>query len=195
MLFYLLIQANILIDRDWHARLADFGLLTIVSDPTSLTASSSYVAGGTTRWMSPELLNPNLFGFTSDIRPTKESDCYALGMVVLEVFSGQPPFASDKDFIVIQKVMGGEHPGRPEGLEGAWFTDDLWGMLELCWATQPENRPSVEAVLERLEQFSRAWEPPSLEVDGGVGADKDDLNHTIVSDRFALALNVSLTLF
>ena len=34
--------------------------------------------------MSPELLNPDLFGIT-DCRPTKQSDCYALGMVVYEV--------------------------------------------------------------------------------------------------------------
>ena len=34
--------------------------------------------------MSPELLNPEMFG-KSDDRPTKQSDCYALGMVVYEV--------------------------------------------------------------------------------------------------------------
>ena len=44
----------------------------------------SFTAGGTTRWMSPELLYPEGYG-TSDGRPTKQSDCYALGMVVYEV--------------------------------------------------------------------------------------------------------------
>ena len=39
--------------------------------------------GGTLYWMSPELLDPLRFG--SDGRPTCESDCYALGMVVYEV--------------------------------------------------------------------------------------------------------------
>jgi len=34
--------------------------------------------------MSPELLDPERFG-SSDDRPTKQSDCYALGMVVYEV--------------------------------------------------------------------------------------------------------------
>jgi len=56
--FYI-IKANILIDRDGHARLADFGLLTIISDPKNFTVSSSYAICGTTRWMSPELLNPH----------------------------------------------------------------------------------------------------------------------------------------
>ena len=44
----------------------------------------SFTAGGTTRWTSPELLDPDKFGIT-DYRPTKQSDCYALGMVVYEV--------------------------------------------------------------------------------------------------------------
>ena len=39
---------------------------------------------GTIRWMSPELLDPDRFK-VSDSRPTKQSDCYALGMVVYEV--------------------------------------------------------------------------------------------------------------
>ena len=44
----------------------------------------SFTGGGTPRWMSPELLYPEQFG-VSDDRPTKQSDCYALGMVVYEV--------------------------------------------------------------------------------------------------------------
>ena len=139
--------------------------------------------------MSPDLLNPELFGL-KDSRPTKKSDCYALGMVVLEVLSSRPPFASDKDFIVMRKIMNGEHPGRPEG---AWFTDFLWGMLEQCWAARPESRPSIEAVVVHLERASGAWEPPSQDV-RDVGVDQDDLNHGIVSGRFVFILNVSLTL-
>ena len=175
------VKANILVDGDRHARLADFGLLTIISDPTNFTASSSYVKCGTTRWMSPEILNPDLFGFT-DSRPTKESDRHALGMVILEVLSGRSPFAPDKDFIVIQKVIDGRRPGRPEGPEGAWFNDDLWRMLELCWAMPPGSRPSIEAVLECLEWISVSWEPPSQQAGEEVRTDEEDSNHTIVSD-------------
>ena len=46
----------------------------------------TFTTGGTTRWMSPELLYPEEFG-CSDKRPTKQSDCYALGMVVYEVLT------------------------------------------------------------------------------------------------------------
>ena len=76
-------QSNILVDSRGTARLADFGLLTMAdlsTHPLSVTAVSSV---GTFRWMSPELLDPSRS--SSNGRPTRESDCYALGMVIYEV--------------------------------------------------------------------------------------------------------------
>ena len=47
----------------------------------------SFTGGGTRRWMSPELLYPERFGVpeSENNRPTRQSDCYALGMVIYEV--------------------------------------------------------------------------------------------------------------
>ena len=125
------------------------------------------------RWMSPELLALVQSGLENS-RPTKQSDCYALGMVIYEVLSGQVPFASFNSHAVTQKVMGGERPQRPEGVLGAWFTDDIWRMLNRCWATQPEGRPSIMVVLECLDQVSR--EPPPLPAGEDVEMDEDDWN-------------------
>ena len=148
-------KANILIDQEGRARIADFGLLTT----TICSATSSSSAGaGTRRWMSPELLDPNLFG-SEDNGPTKGSDCYALGMVIFEVVSGQVPFSVYGDGFVLLKVIEGEHPGRPQGPEGVWFTDELWEMLKLCWSHQPKNRPTIGVVLEHLERASTTWQP------------------------------------
>ena len=154
----LFIKLNILIDQDCRARLADFGLLTIVSDSTYHTSSSIPGSAGTTRWMSPELFDPVRFG-RKDGRATKESDCYALGMVILEVLSGKPPFSGDSGLVVMRKVIEGERPGRPQGKEGMWFTDDLWEMLEQCWLPQPERRSTIDAVLQCLQRGSTTWQP------------------------------------
>ena len=130
-------------------------------------------SAGTTRWMSPELLDPDRFG-SGDGRPTKESDCYALGMVVLEVLSGQAPFPRYSGLIVMRKIIDGERPGRPQGAEGLWFTDDLWETLGRCWSPQPEDRPTVEAVLECLERGSAAWQPLPPGSDDEVQSDSPD---------------------
>ena len=174
-------KANILIDQDRHVRLADFGLLTIVSDHTNFTTSNSTSTGGTIRWMSPELLHPALFGVDHG-RPTKESDCYALGMVIYEVLTGKPPFTPLKDYIVMRMVTDGERPGRPEGKRGAWFTDDLWKMLGLCWATNVQSRPSIETVCGCLEQVSSIWRPLPPQVDE-LAEKEDDLDLTVLTVR------------
>ena len=92
-----LTQANILINGDRRACIADFGLSTIAGVATAAGASRtslisndtlmSFTGGGTRRWMSPELLHPERFGMpdSEDNRPTRQSDCYAFGMVVYEV--------------------------------------------------------------------------------------------------------------
>ena len=153
------IKANILIDETGHARIADFGLLTIISDPANLLSSSSYTQGGTARWMSPELIAPQRFG-SKNSRPTKASDCYALGMVIYETVSGNLPFHEYTDLAVFVKVLEGERPPR-----GARFTNSLWKMLGLCWTPQPNNRPGVEDVLRCLEVVSNLTEAPSPGVD------------------------------
>jgi len=123
--------------------------------------------------MSPELLYPHQYGL-KDGRPTKQSDCYALGMVILEVLSGDVPFAPFGCFVVMRKVVEGERPARPEGAEGARFTDDVWRMLNRCWEHQPEHRPPIADVLECLERVSKVPEAPTQQVDGNAGTDEDD---------------------
>ena len=142
------VQANILIDQAGNPRLADFGLLTIISDPTNLLSSSSCTQGGTARWMSPELIDPQRFGFKNS-RPTKFSDCYALGMVIYETISGHLPFHEYTDLSVFVKVLEGKRPCRQSG-----FADSLWEMVELCWTPQTAARPRIEDVLQRLEEIT-----------------------------------------
>jgi serine/threonine protein kinase len=92
-------KANILINKHQRACIADFGLSTITGVTThpapgasraSLISNDSlmsFTTGGTRRWMSPELLDPEMFGISQyeGDRPTRQSDCYALGMVIYEV--------------------------------------------------------------------------------------------------------------
>ena len=123
--------------------------------------------------MSPELLDPDRSGLKNG-RPTKHSDCYALGMVILEVLTGEPPFPNYNGMVVMRKVIEGERPGRPQGEEEVWFTDDLWEILEQCWSPQPERRPTINAVLQCLNRGSTAWQPLSPSPGGYAQPVSDD---------------------
>ena len=75
-------QANVLVDNTGTARVMDFGRMSMRDLGTILLSETIASSGGTLCWMSPELLDlpPGSKG-----RQTRESDCYALGMVIYEV--------------------------------------------------------------------------------------------------------------
>ena len=80
-------QENILITEEGDARIGDFGITAIISDPdvverTNLATSSP----GVIRYMAPELLNPKQFGLKRS-NPSKETDVYSFAMTSYKVFS------------------------------------------------------------------------------------------------------------
>ncbi len=74
--------ANILLDADNSAHLADFGIARLLIG--SLAHESGHVTSGTLLYMSPE----QLFGEAMDGR----SDLYSLAAAVYEWLAGRPPF-------------------------------------------------------------------------------------------------------
>ena len=133
-----------MIDEAGRAVLADFSLITLIPDQS--TVLSTCIEAGSIQWMSPELLEPKNYGLQK-IRPTKESDCYALGMVVYEILSGHFPYGTNSFFIVFRKVLDGERPERPQGEEGRLFTDGIWDVVKVCWKPEPSERAKAEDVL------------------------------------------------
>ena len=112
-------------------------------------------------------------------------------MVVYETISGNLPFHKHTDLAVIMKVLEGERPPR-----GAGFTRSLWEMLELCWTSQPNARPSIENVLQCLEMVSNSSEPPSPGVDEETDEDEDGDDwdfENAMSDTMMTERNVTLT--
>ncbi|KAJ7721142.1 kinase-like domain-containing protein, partial [Mycena metata] len=72
--------ANILINDDWSACLADFGL-SVFANATSVTHTST--RAGSLYWMAPELIDPDRFGCRFSRTPA--SNVYAFGCVCFEV--------------------------------------------------------------------------------------------------------------
>ncbi|KAJ7745594.1 kinase-like domain-containing protein [Mycena maculata] len=127
--------ANILITNDIHACLADFGL-TVFSDTTETTNTSTSNRAGNVRWMAPELIDP-------------QRDVYALACVCIELYTVAPPFTGLTDGSVILQVITGKRPSRP----GEPLSDELWDRMSECWAEDAKTRPSVEAVVRILEKL------------------------------------------
>ena len=73
-------KSNILIDSNKSARIADFGLTSVLRHYSISISMTAPALGGTLQWMAPEL-------FSEKSSPSKESDIYAFGMVIYEVGS------------------------------------------------------------------------------------------------------------
>ncbi|KAJ6457349.1 kinase-like domain-containing protein [Mycena sanguinolenta] len=135
--------ANILINEDWSACLADFGL-SIFSDATSLMTTNR---GGSAYWMAPELLDPDRFGMS--FARTPASDVYAFGCVCLELYTGRPPFSGVlSEPGALLKVINGERPPRPSSSPA--MSDVLWSYVSTYWAQDPTTRPATHLVVQNM---------------------------------------------
>jgi len=142
---------NVVVSADGDCRLVDFGLAKLTEE--SLGVSTTSTQSGTTRWMPHELINP-AEGTKATITPS--TDIYALGMTMLEILTGQPPFIELRnDLQVMFAVIKGDLPQRPSTEEAPQLTDRVWELMNWCWSRDPKVRPAAAIVLEMLSLISR----------------------------------------
>ena len=99
---------NILIDKNGHIKLSDFGLAK-VSDKlyennkaqefnrNKLTHQKNYSCVGTAYYVAPEVLNKNGYG--------KDIDWWSVGVIFFEMLAGYAPFCSEETKDVCMKVL------------------------------------------------------------------------------------------
>ncbi|KAG8684981.1 hypothetical protein FRC08_013377, partial [Ceratobasidium sp. 394] len=86
------------------------------------------------------------------------ADVYALGMTILETFTGQVPYFGKSEFGVLSAVtIRKEVPARPEEQipSRSQQGDLLWSLLKRCWANEPTDRPSSSEVAETMQKMTR----------------------------------------
>ncbi|KAF7373444.1 Kinase-like protein [Mycena sanguinolenta] len=137
--------ANILVNENWNACLADFGL----SKFSDATSSMTIDRGGSLYWMAPELIVPDRFGL--QFARTRATDVYAFGCVCLELYTGRPPFADLREPAALLKIMNNERPQPPVG--PPVMSDALWDHVSACWAEHPQARPETQLVVQTLKSF------------------------------------------
>ncbi|KAJ7719636.1 kinase-like domain-containing protein, partial [Mycena maculata] len=133
--------ANILINEDWSACLADFGL-SVFSNATSSMHTSN--RAGSVFWMAPELIAPEHFGL--EFARTPASDVYAFGCVCVELYTGRAPFAELSEAAALLKIINGKRVARPTGTPA--MSDIVWQRVSTYWAENPTTRPMTDVVVQ-----------------------------------------------
>ena len=142
---------NIFIDCDLWPHIGDFGDLT----PNLLT----YNVHGTINFLPPEAfpLNPS-----DGIQCGHPYDVYGFGGTLLQIISFEWPFSdlqvnADFEQRVKERLRQGDFENRfePGGeLQDQIFPEDrdLYEIVKLCWTFDPEKRPTMETILELIDE-------------------------------------------
>ena len=156
--------ANVLVDSQFRAKIADFGLTT-----KSISGKKKR-AHGTMYWMAPELLN----GAPNSI----ESDMYAFGLTLWEVYARADPYegldvkavvAGVKDTACAQEMRPVLPPKIPA---------EIAVLIKSCWHQDPSCRPKANEVGRTLKTLD-------VSAMGVQGAKKSHENaHAVLHDIF-----------
>ncbi|MFE2755456.1 protein kinase [Actinosynnema sp. NPDC059335] len=135
--------ANILLDQDDDAYLADFGLAHLTG-ATRLTRTNQLV--GTAAYLAPE----QVLGGDVD-HPT---DVYALGLVLLECLTGRREYPGSEVEAAVARLH--RPPVVPVELPA-----DLRRLLAAMTASAPEDRPTAHECARVLGAFPPAYPAPA----------------------------------
>jgi serine/threonine protein kinase len=140
---------NIMLDTEGNAYIADFGLAKDREASTVLTRLGQ--AMGSLDYMAPEQIR----GVEIDAR----ADVYALGCVMYECLTGQPPFADRKGMQVMWAHLRDEPP-NPCDVRGD-LPDSVGWTITMAMAKEPKDRPPTATAYARMLQMAAGPENSS----------------------------------
>lgn len=120
---------NILLDKEGHALLADFGIVKLTEGDSRLTATGGLI--GTPAYMAPEQ-----GAGQTDI--SGSADIYSLGVVTYEMLTGRQPYTADTPVQIVIKHMTEPIP-NPRTLVKD-LPDGLETVIERALAKNPSTR-------------------------------------------------------
>jgi len=134
--------ANVMVDEDGDARLADFGIAQVQGDDRKLTSAGMIV--GSPAYMAPEQASGKGSG--------PEADLWGLGGTMYYAVEGKPPFERDNSIATLAAVV--KAAPRPPRRAGA-----LAPVIMALLAKDPADRPSLRQLRMRLARIiTTGWE-------------------------------------
>ncbi|XP_060667997.1 LRR receptor-like serine/threonine-protein kinase IOS1 isoform X2 [Ziziphus jujuba] len=142
--------SNILLARNFQAKLADFGLSKTF--PTDSGTHVSTAIAGTPGYLDPEYYKTN--------RLNEKSDVYSFGVVLLQIITSQPAISKREERTHISQwvgnmVVNGDIRSVVEpNLQGDFEVNSVWKAVEIamaCVSPTSSQRPNMNQVVIELK--------------------------------------------
>ncbi len=168
--------SNVYLSEEGQLKIGDFG---IAKDLTETDITDAGMTVGTYLYMAPELIR-------GEKEITGQIDLYALGCLLFELLSGQPPYPGDNFAAIFEQHLHAPPPSLRQ--RGVSCPPELETLIVRLLAKDPNDRPfnarEVQGVLTEL-LTARSLDP-SLTVDDQAAA-------SVVPVRATLAERLRLT--
>ena len=138
--------SNVILTREDHVYLTDFGLAKRAATAPGLTAVDQM--RGTVDYVAPELIEGS--------EPDARSDVYSLGCVLFEMLAGEPPFADQRGGMAKMWAQVNAEPPLLSERRGD-VPPALEQAMRRAMAKVPEERPTAWAL--RAETLDAGGEP------------------------------------
>jgi serine/threonine protein kinase/Tfp pilus assembly protein PilF len=140
---------NVMLRPDGYVKVLDFGLAKLAEPESALKDSSTGAVLGTLLYISPEQARAQ--------QPDARSDLYALGAVMYEMVTGQPPVRGD-NFIDIANAIVNEIPQPPSHYVSSVPPELDRIILKLLEKDRANRYPSARQLLSDLHTLRRELE-------------------------------------
>jgi len=129
---------NILVDANWRAKVADFGMTRFHHEGTMTQCGSPL-------WMSPEMIRNDPYD--------EKADVYSFGIVLWELYTKKIPYRGsglNPSLLVVKVVKEDLRPAIP-----LRCPLQVVRLIEGCWHPNPNRRPSFKKITKTLQSFMK----------------------------------------
>lgn len=144
--------ANILVDNKGGIKISDFGISKKVDD-NLLTGNRVHRPSlqGSVFWMAPEVVKQSIY--------TKKADIWSMGCLVVEMLTGEHPWAQLSQMQAIYQIGSSAKPTIPSDISA-----DAQDFLRLTFESNHEARPSASELSQHPWISQKLTKKPHVEV-------------------------------